>query len=730
MSTEASTQNRMIRPCFEETCPPWTDTDGNRIEAHAAGMLQSPLDGKWYWYGESAKGSVSSDGSMLHGVNCYSASDLAGPWQFEGQVLKQSDVDVDGVTGPFIIERPKVLFNPRTETFVMWFHLETEGYLYRHAGVATSKTANGRFSFVHSVQPDGLPSLDMSLFRDPLDDQAYFIRSVDNEYTAISRLTDDYLSSAGIISTHRPVFEGMAIFRHTNGTLYCIASHLTNWDPNPLMVFRAAGTSLDDPQWVDMGNPTGDPTSFNTQPTFVVSTTSTTGEQFFIYLADNWVHAGPEGLPDASYVWLPLRFTKGTLRLEKWDRWNLEDPFGCTGTELRSGCCGSRWTEEEALCYAQANPDIAQYACVNNETSSSACDTDALRCHYKNTGIGERRKIGGKSGCSPIASPSVWLGTPSASPSPTPSPTPDPAPTPSPTPSPSLTPPTRQLGQQFDDGQWHGDQQADRQLQTASEVAGESQREKKKKHFMVISRPHNGANWLKDMLNENPDVFCHGEPLLNKKGADVDAFKRDFLSDHTRQQVGHPRIMASLAEGFSWFHSQGEVDFIASKFLNLTKGTSRETLQRGADFTRWLVDNDVKIILLERHNKLARRVNALKTSPAQEHAVIDAKNLVKGLQSDDELTSETPPFLLGKGVHRDNIAEVSYDELAADPASVMARVFSFIGAHNKSELHSAGIQKTTSKLRDLIQNVGEVETALSGTKWLQELELPIFDGGD
>ena len=26
----------------------WNDTDGNRIEAHAAGMLQSPLDSRWY----------------------------------------------------------------------------------------------------------------------------------------------------------------------------------------------------------------------------------------------------------------------------------------------------------------------------------------------------------------------------------------------------------------------------------------------------------------------------------------------------------------------------------------------------------------------------------------------------------------------------------------------------------------------------------------------------------
>ena len=80
----------------------------------------------------------------------------------------------------------------------------------------------------------------------------------------------------------------------------------------------------------------------------------------------------------------------------------------------------------------------------------------------------------------------------------------------------------------------------------------------------------------------------------------------------------------------------------------MTKGTSRETLQRGADFARWLADNDVRVILLDRNNKLARRVSSFKSSRAQEHAVIDAKNLVKGLQSDEELTSETPPFLLGK----------------------------------------------------------------------------------
>ena len=136
-----------------------------------------------------------------------------------------------------------------------WFHLDDEHYKFRHAGVAVSDTPNGHFSFVHGMQPDGIPSLDMSLFRDPEDGQAYFVRSCNNQYTGISRLSADYLTSAGMISNHS-VFEGMvsaaidpiltsdfyfwcqALFRHSNGTYYMMTSHLTGWNPNPLMLFR------------------------------------------------------------------------------------------------------------------------------------------------------------------------------------------------------------------------------------------------------------------------------------------------------------------------------------------------------------------------------------------------------------------------------------------------------------------------------------------------------------
>ena len=178
----------------------WNDTNGERIEAHAAGMLRAP-DNRWYWYGESKKDS----NLATHGVNCYSAPTIAGPWTNEGQVLTQAQIVAPGAKGPFVVERPKVLYNAATKKFVMWFHLDDSGYKYRHVGTATADQPQGPFTWVAAFQPDGIPSLDMNLFRDPLDGTAYFIRSCDNRYAGISRLSHDYLTSTGIISNHSKV---------------------------------------------------------------------------------------------------------------------------------------------------------------------------------------------------------------------------------------------------------------------------------------------------------------------------------------------------------------------------------------------------------------------------------------------------------------------------------------------------------------------------------------------
>jgi len=43
-----------VASCFDDQCAPWLDADGNRIEAHGAGLLFAPGDsddqeGRYYW---------------------------------------------------------------------------------------------------------------------------------------------------------------------------------------------------------------------------------------------------------------------------------------------------------------------------------------------------------------------------------------------------------------------------------------------------------------------------------------------------------------------------------------------------------------------------------------------------------------------------------------------------------------------------------------------------------
>jgi hypothetical protein len=59
-----------------------------------------------------------------------------------------------------------------------------------------------------------------------------------------------------------------------------------------------------------------------------VPITPTKGAPYFMYMADNWVHGGPKGLVDASYVWLPIRFHANNITIPKIWKWNYMDPDG------------------------------------------------------------------------------------------------------------------------------------------------------------------------------------------------------------------------------------------------------------------------------------------------------------------------------------------------------------------------------------------------------------------
>ncbi|MDX1284438.1 MAG: glycoside hydrolase family 43 protein, partial [Draconibacterium sp.] len=256
----------------------WPDNNGVHINAHGGGMLFHK--GKYYWFGEhKIEGKAGNKAEV--GVHCYSSKNLI-DWKDEGialEVVEQAGHDIEKGC---ILERPKVIYNPKTKKFVMWFHLELKGQGYDAArsGVAVADNVTGPFTFVKSLRPNtghwpinvkdihkqpvgddvkehycggkgclpshpdtvnllgrdfekGQMARDQNLFVDD-DGKAYHIYSSEENSTLhISQLSDDFLSESGKYARFFAgrYMEAPAIFKHDN-KYFLIASDCTGWAPN------------------------------------------------------------------------------------------------------------------------------------------------------------------------------------------------------------------------------------------------------------------------------------------------------------------------------------------------------------------------------------------------------------------------------------------------------------------------------------------------------------------
>lgn len=340
----------------------WKDNNGEHINAHGGGILFH--DNKYYWFGEH-KGERSNN--ALVGVTCYSSDDLYN-WKNEGVALP---VVVDDDTSPIIkgsvIERPKVIYNEKTGTFVMYFHLELKGKGYNaaYSGMATSKNVTGPYTFkkagrvnaghwplnitekqknatakpgdFQSWTPEWLEAMkdglflrrdfeggqmarDMTLYVDD-DKKAYHIyASEDNLTLNIAELTDDYQDYTGKYIRVEPTGhnEAPALFKK-DGRYYMITSGCTGWAPNAARLLTA-DTIMG--EWTLHPNPcVGEDAglTFHSQSTYILAVQGK--KNAFIFMADRW---RPKNPIDGRYVWLPIQFENGLPVLKWLDKWNLE----------------------------------------------------------------------------------------------------------------------------------------------------------------------------------------------------------------------------------------------------------------------------------------------------------------------------------------------------------------------------------------------------------------------
>ncbi len=348
----------------------WPDNRGEHINAHGGGVLA--YGHTFYWYGEHKADTTSS---AMVGVTCYSSHNLV-DWTYEGVALPVVDKKGHDIERGCVLERPKVIYNAATGKFVMWFHLELKGRGYSEAryGVAVSDSPTGPFRYLRSGRvnpgkyaisctatdllkldtlttdhfktwwtkewydavaagmfmkrdaiahteaghshPAGQMARDQTVFVDD-DGHAYHIYSSEENMTIqIAELTDDYTAHTGRYT--RVAAGGMneapAVMKKDN-TYWMITSGCTGWDPNEARMFSAP--SIWGP-WTQHPNPCRGPLAektFNGQSTFILRV----GDHY-IFMADIWRPRHPS---DARYIWLPIRFEKGTPVIEWKDEWEV-----------------------------------------------------------------------------------------------------------------------------------------------------------------------------------------------------------------------------------------------------------------------------------------------------------------------------------------------------------------------------------------------------------------------
>ena len=284
----------------------WLDNRGKPIQAHGGGITK--VGDTYYWFGEDPSQDNEPDKRY---VACYSSRDLV-HWTFRNKVVRLTDPEKLGEG--WILERPKVFYNEKTHTFVMYAHLDDKMYHLARVAVFTCDKVDGDYRYLKSFRPLEQESRDIGQFIDD-DGSAYLIfESRPTKGFFIAKLSDDYLSVEKPVSFVPEKLEGGGLVRY-DGLYYLIGSRMTAWDPNPNLY--ATSTTLEGPwsTFKDIAPPATK--TYGAQSTMMVKVMGTK-KTTVIFMADKWK---PNEQWDSRYLWMPLEIGQGKLWLPKPTKW-------------------------------------------------------------------------------------------------------------------------------------------------------------------------------------------------------------------------------------------------------------------------------------------------------------------------------------------------------------------------------------------------------------------------
>ena len=351
------------------TGAPMLDTNGKRVQAHGGGVIV--LDGTYYLYGENKEKSVEGAPIWHWGVRAYSSEDLVN-WTDRGVIIPPVTDDEDSPLHPASqMDRPHILFNPRTKKFVCWLKIVGRNNIQSFTIMQADEFFGPYEMVATGYRPFGFSAGDFDLDIDEDTGIAYlFFEKIHTDIISCA-LTDDFLAAQEpyVLNLHRdlpPDAREAPVHFTRNGTHYLFTSGTTHYKPNPTEV-AIADKMIGEYRTVGDLHPTDESrTSYGCQISDVIRVQ---GTELYIALGDRWVPSITDARPYlrqyrvglraiakiiglkrvqrmlilekkpprrpkpvksyntamSDYVWLPIRFEGDRPTIDWVAEWSIED---------------------------------------------------------------------------------------------------------------------------------------------------------------------------------------------------------------------------------------------------------------------------------------------------------------------------------------------------------------------------------------------------------------------
>ena len=245
--------------------------------------------------------------------------------------------------------------------------------------------------------------------------------------------------------------------------------------------------------------------------------------------------------------------------------------------------------------------------------------------------------------------------------------------------------------------------------------------------FVIISRPHAGAGWFKDMLNAHPDINCYGELLSPRGPAHLSKWYSEFLKGEKKMlRREGPDAKDDLElyskkkdvpfQGFKWYHSQADIDLFEPPWHNGDDNTTRaEAYSRASGFIKFLKDYDFKVFIIDRQDRVTRYVSERQTG---DKFTLDLPPMREQLFLDRQYGEHTQELLKK---HDIEVYQLEYSDLVEHTHHRMRWMYQWLGVDpniaNYTAVYKADEPKSGSIFDSSYDHATEHRATLRDVLW-------------